>query len=101
LTLSFFVNRESGFLPLRTENTKGNSKFCNRDDRELERGNILLTASICPEVVELRVAHRYAVLNLSPTINGAQIFKYCLSKVNRKCNHIKTSNKFNKINPCG
>jgi hypothetical protein len=84
------MNTESGFLPLRTENTKGNYKFCNRDDRELERGDILLTANTCFEVVELRVAHRYAVLNLLPTINGAQIFKYCLSKVNKKCSFIKT-----------
>jgi hypothetical protein len=84
---------------MRTENTTGNYKYCNRDDRELERGNILLTANACFEVVELRVAHRYAVVNLLPTIGGAQSSKYFLSKANRNCNLITTLNKVNKINP--
>jgi len=55
---------------MRTENTTGNYKFSNRDDRELEKGNILLTANTCFEVVDLRVAHRYAAVNLLPTISG-------------------------------
>jgi hypothetical protein len=38
LTLCLFVNTQSGFLPMRTENATGNYKFCNRDDSELERG---------------------------------------------------------------
>ena len=33
LTLCLFVNTQSGFLPMRTENTTGNYDICNRDDR--------------------------------------------------------------------
>jgi len=49
---------------MRTENTTGNYKFCNRDDSELERGNIQPTANTCFEVGELRVTHRYVEVNL-------------------------------------
>lgn len=69
-TLCLFVITKSVFLPMRTENT-GNYMFCNRDDRELGRGNILMTANTCSEVGDSRVANstQYQIFYLQSVVH--------------------------------